>query len=173
MSTPQLLVTTSASATSPRYSLLVAQQPAVHQHRCWSRLFGPVWARLGTLTRPTITQLLLAWELSDANWSAYRNSSSCCTSSSIARSGACSSGFCGSESISVAVNGPRPATTSPMATGDIGARAAPRAIWANEKSRRLVIQTLRLRTTRSSPSQALLIFLTASVTDSRPFNLWG
>jgi hypothetical protein len=83
----------------------------------------------------------------------------------MARSGARDSGFSGSESISVAVNCPRPTTTNPMDTGESGVSAAPRTIWANEKSRRLVTQIFRLRTARSSSSHASLIFATALVTD--------
>lgn len=51
--------------------LLAAHRPAVQQTRCWRRLQALVWGRLWTLVRPTITQLLLALGLVDADWSAF------------------------------------------------------------------------------------------------------
>ena len=52
-------------------ALLVAHRAAVQQHRCFARLSALVWARLGTLSRPTITALLLTLGLTDADWSAF------------------------------------------------------------------------------------------------------
>jgi DDE superfamily endonuclease len=51
--------------------LLAAHRPAVRQTRCFTRLCALVWGRLWTIARPTITQLLLALGLTDADWSAF------------------------------------------------------------------------------------------------------
>jgi hypothetical protein len=70
--------TTSPAATVCRPPLLcalaalvAAHRPAVRQERCFARLRALVWARLGTLSRPTMTQLLLTLGLVDADWSAF------------------------------------------------------------------------------------------------------
>ena len=51
--------------------LLGAHRPAVRQRRCFTRLCALVWGRLWTVARPTLTQLLLAVGLHDADWSAF------------------------------------------------------------------------------------------------------
>ena len=51
--------------------LLAAHRPAVRQRRCFTRLCALVWGRLWTVARPTITPLLLAVGLRDADWSAF------------------------------------------------------------------------------------------------------
>jgi hypothetical protein len=52
-------------------ALVAAHRPAVRQERCFARLRALVWARLGTVTRPTITALLSTLGLADADWSAF------------------------------------------------------------------------------------------------------
>lgn len=52
-------------------ALVAAHRLAVRQERCFARLRALVWARLGTLTRPTITALLSTLGLSDADGSAF------------------------------------------------------------------------------------------------------
>ena len=51
--------------------LLGAPRPAVRPRRCCTRLCALVGGRLWTVARPTITQLLLAVGLVDADWSAF------------------------------------------------------------------------------------------------------
>ena len=51
--------------------LLGAHRPVVRQRRCFTRLCALVWGRLWTVARPTLTQLLLAVGLHDADWSAF------------------------------------------------------------------------------------------------------
>lgn len=52
-------------------ALVAAHRSAVRQERCFARLRALVWARVATLTRPTITALLGTLGLSDADWSAF------------------------------------------------------------------------------------------------------
>ena len=52
-------------------TLVAAHRPAVRQERCFARLRALVWARLGTLCRPTITALLSTLGVVDADWSAF------------------------------------------------------------------------------------------------------
>jgi len=53
------------------WRLLDAHRPAVGQARCFDRLRALVVGMLRTVTRPTITGLLLALGLTDADWSAF------------------------------------------------------------------------------------------------------
>src|SRR5438270_11116803 len=53
------------------WRLLAAQRPAVHQARCFDRLRAVVLGHLCTAARHTLTPLLLALGLVDADWSAF------------------------------------------------------------------------------------------------------
>jgi DDE superfamily endonuclease len=53
------------------WRLLAAHRPAVHQARCFDRLRALVLGHLCTAARHTLTQVLLALGLVDADWSAF------------------------------------------------------------------------------------------------------
>jgi hypothetical protein len=53
------------------WRLLAAHRPAVHQARCFERLRALVLGHLCTAARHTLTQVLLALGLVDADWSAF------------------------------------------------------------------------------------------------------
>jgi hypothetical protein len=53
------------------WRLLAAHRPAVHQVRCFDRLRALVLGHLCTAARHTLTQVLLALGLVDADWSAF------------------------------------------------------------------------------------------------------
>ena len=67
--------TTPALAPAPLlhelWRLLAAHRPAVHQARCFDRLRALVLGHLCTAARHTLTQVLLALGLVDADWSAF------------------------------------------------------------------------------------------------------
>src|SRR5919197_4704925 len=53
------------------WRLLAAHRPAVHQTRCFDRLRALVVGQVCSAARRTLTQVLLALGLVDADWSAF------------------------------------------------------------------------------------------------------